>query len=215
MDLNFHRWSRCVGLTIELHIRSWQCTFRRASASTSPTWWCHKTRSSHRWTGQDDQIFQQYHHDKCLPKAKIIEFIGLPVILPNIQLWHKTLLIHMPPLAIMSQFLVAVGHRNCGVDVTHVLQCVVTHRNAVCYTQKCSVLHTEMQRVAHRNAACYTQKCSVLHTEMRCVTHRSVVHTEMQCVTHRNTVRYTQKCSALHTEMQCVTHRNAVCYIQK
>ena len=72
MDLNFHRWSRCVGLTLELHIRSWQCTFRRASASTSPTWWCHKTRSSHRWTGQDDQIFQQYHHDKCLPKAKIL-----------------------------------------------------------------------------------------------------------------------------------------------
>ena len=52
--------------------------------------------------------------------------------------------------------------------------------NAACYTQKCSVVHSEMQSVTHRNAARCTHKCSVLHTEMQ---------------------RYTQKCSVLHSEM--------------
>ena len=72
-------------------------------------------------------------------------------------------------------------------------------RNAVCYTQKCTVLHPEMQImqcVTHRNVLCYTKICTVLHPEMYCVTPRNADHAV--CYTCYTETSETQKCNELH-----------------
>ena len=61
----------------------------------------------------------------------------------------------------------------------------------VCYTQKCSVLHLEMQCVTPRSAVCYTQKCSdAVCCPQKCTWKWSLLHQGMDC--------YTWKCSLLH-----------------